>query len=523
MYVYRGKLNWSQFAVNDTLTIIFPGAFGHGEQVYAYWQWTKVVSGAKKVNECAEGTINSITTVGNEHQIGFFYHRYYRFNAVLSANAERITVTMVENPNPTKMSSPTTLQLSYSEPSVLPQTSRCLVYTGKLNFLHYAVDEMITVVVPSSLDQGEHICAYWQWTVDTKGTEKQNCDSVGFIDSSTKAGKITFHADKYYSFDGEVAKTGDKMTLTMKDLNDRSKPIHLELSSSNFSKKQALIIRYGVGIDCGIFDVRDMLTTTLGFDSRNVVMLYYDIESEVGPRYCLHGQEAPTADRFMEKFTALIKSAKPGDVRFLYVDAYGVLDTSREHGFKEGWNLAERDDGQQPEVVSDGWITKTVRQHLKEKVNLTILCSSCLGGGMLDIHNRTPGIILAACHATQINVKAYRGKDPWIAAVVQIINKRKKRGKTMPSYLMLFNEARLYVRSLIDSEQLSIGYLGPSPDPEKPIPCKPEEELISHQDPQAIFNGSYINPETAIFLEPFNAFSEASCISGPIRYPDTEL
>jgi len=151
------------------------------------------------------------------------------------------------------------------------------------------------------------------------------------------------------------------------------------------------------------------------------------------------------------------------------------------------------------------------------------MCSHCLGGGLLDIHNRTPGIMLAACHPTQFNVKAYNGKDPWTAAVIHTINRRKKRGKAMPSYLMLFNEARLYLRLLMDSEQLSAGYLGPSLNPEKPIAWTEENEYISHQDPQVICNSSYINPETAIFLEPFNPFSAASKISGPIRYPDTEL
>jgi hypothetical protein len=131
--------------------------------------------------------------------------------------------------------------------------------------------------------------------------------------------------------------------------------------------------------------------------------------------------------------------------------------------------------------------------------------------------------MLAACHPNQINVKAYKGKDPWAVAIIHIINRRKRRGKAMPSYLMLFNEARLYVRSLMDSEQLSAGYMGPSPNPEKPIPWMAQDEMVSHQDPQVICNGSYINPETAIFLEPFNLFSSASKISGPIRYPDTEL
>jgi len=105
-----------------------------------------------------------------------------------------------------------------------------------------------------------------------------------------------------------------------------------------------------------------MLTKTLGFDSSNVDMLYYDVEPERDPSNCLHGQQAPTARRFKEKFTNLIKSAKPGDVRFLYVDAKNVSSASGEPGLDDGWNLAKRDDGQQTEIVWDSWITKTIRQ-----------------------------------------------------------------------------------------------------------------------------------------------------------------
>jgi hypothetical protein len=237
MYVFRGKFTWGSFAVNDALTIIFPGAFGHGEPVYAYWQWTKITTGATRVNVCAEGTINSVTTVKDEYMFGFFYERIHKFDAVLAADAKQITVTMSNRSN--QRSSPTTLQLSYSEPSILPLAAKCLVYTGKLNWLNYAADDMITVVVPNSLDWGEPICAYWQWTVNAKGAEKSNYDAVGFVDSSTKAGKITFHANKYYSFEGEVANAGDKLTLTMRNpKGEISKPVHLVLSTSKFARKQ---------------------------------------------------------------------------------------------------------------------------------------------------------------------------------------------------------------------------------------------------------------------------------------------
>lgn len=188
------------------------------------------------MNVCAEGAINSVTTVKDEYKIGFFHERLLRFDAVVAADAKQITVTMNRS---NRRSSPITLQLSYSEPSILPQSAKCLVYTGKLNWLNYAVDDMIIVVVPNSLDWGEPICAYWQWTVNPKRAEKSNHDAVGFVDSSTKAGKITFHANKNYSFEGEVANAGDKLTLTMRSPKcNISTPVHLVLSSSNFSRKQ---------------------------------------------------------------------------------------------------------------------------------------------------------------------------------------------------------------------------------------------------------------------------------------------
>jgi len=119
-----------------------------------------------------------------------------------------------------------------------------------------------------------------------------------------------------------------------------------------------------------------MLTKTLGFESRNVDMLYYDVEPKGGPSYCLHGQQAPTASRFKAKFTALIKSAKPGDVRFLYVDAENVSGASGEPGLDDGWDLAKRDDGQETETVLDSWITKTTRQVSKRLTIYTAISKS---------------------------------------------------------------------------------------------------------------------------------------------------
>ena len=49
-----------------------------------------------------------------------------------------------------------------------------VVHTGKLEWLSYAKDEMITLVVPYGVAEGEFFGLYHQWTVDAQGVEKAN-------------------------------------------------------------------------------------------------------------------------------------------------------------------------------------------------------------------------------------------------------------------------------------------------------------------------------------------------------------
>jgi len=96
-------------------------------------------------------------------------------------------------------------------------------------------------------------------------------------------------------------------------------------------------------------------------------MLYYDIERSEG-KYCNSGQEAPTADRFKQRFTELIQDAKPGDVRFLYVDAHGsTLPKTDQDRYEpgpddEGWKFARTDEGVGAEIVYDNWIADTIQK-----------------------------------------------------------------------------------------------------------------------------------------------------------------
>jgi hypothetical protein len=140
-------------------------------------------------------------------------------------------------------------------------------------------------------------------------------------------------------------------------------------------------------------------------------------------------------------------------------------------------------------------------------------------------------VLLSACYETQLNVKAMkRGdiKDPWTYAIWRVIRNALTRKRRMPSHSELFNQARLRIRNLLASHELEgNAYKGPSPDPGNPIPWQEGSELASYQDPQLIFNGWYINPDRARFLDPFYVPASQTLSppqdDGPTRYPHDEL
>ncbi len=38
MFIYNGKLNWLNYASNETIIIVFPAGFALNDPVSAYWQ-----------------------------------------------------------------------------------------------------------------------------------------------------------------------------------------------------------------------------------------------------------------------------------------------------------------------------------------------------------------------------------------------------------------------------------------------------------------------------------------------------
>ena len=71
MRVYRGVLNLSKYAVNESLTLIVPGTFDIGQPILAYWQWTEDRDGRLKVPCNQSYTITSARYVGGKHILEF--------------------------------------------------------------------------------------------------------------------------------------------------------------------------------------------------------------------------------------------------------------------------------------------------------------------------------------------------------------------------------------------------------------------------------------------------------------------
>uniref|UniRef100_A0A0W0FRG0 Uncharacterized protein n=1 Tax=Moniliophthora roreri TaxID=221103 RepID=A0A0W0FRG0_MONRR len=112
--------------------------------------------------------------------------------------------------------------------------------------------------------------------------------------------------------------------------------------------------------------------------------------------------------------------------------------------------------------------------------------------------------------------------DPWIYAITAVIKKQVQRQGGVPSYDVLFNEAKRSVKKSFDGGQLDPNYKGPSTDETKPIPSS-DSGNTSNQDPQLIFYNGYFDPSAERFLFPFEAVNGGQAKGDVTRYPDDEL
>ncbi|KAI0650849.1 hypothetical protein C8Q79DRAFT_1007079 [Trametes meyenii] len=402
------------------------------------------------------------------------------------------------------------------------------VYNGKLQWFDYAKDECITMVFPAGFALSDPVCAYWQWTEESKGNKKRNHFESGTINTVTKTAsdKIVFPFS-FYTFEGTVV-TDLKFVTGRPKENRCAKGTFLAVSSSggqtrgtfndgyytfkvaipNDGRRRAVIHMRGpegdrdsVTFDMEQTDFSQAHTKKyLGFDVVDVEMLYFNEEPKGKPGVRSDGQTALSASRFKSKFTSLVAGAAEG-----------------HDCINEGCTMTEDDDARRL-YTTIGFLRLSVRSavyNLKHGVNLTILTSSWMGEGMLDAHEPTAG-----CHETQFSAK---------------------HGRSIPTYTALFDDAKRFIRTQLARGLgvISDEYKGPSPNELEPVPrdkdlhtshqdlhtshqdlhTSHQDLHTSHQDPQLALYSGYINPDEERFLFPFAAQHGGHAGGESVRFP----
>ncbi|KAF8186599.1 hypothetical protein K438DRAFT_1835903 [Mycena galopus ATCC 62051] len=491
MYVYVGKLNWFECAQNECITVVFPAGFALMDPVCAYWQWTVDATGNAKSNCTQEAFITSVTNTADQYHLRFPFS-YYAFEGSVSADFSSLFLRMS---NPQGEWQDVSLSLLRGDAA---RRARASAFTGKLHWFQHSLNEMVTLVIPGEVANGEPVILSHQWTKDGAGNLKANHTVSGTLRTVNVRSNGDLSAtfdDGYYTFDFTLRRGYNDVVLSMSNPSgehDSRAPYNLKQTDfRTFHKKKALILRFGTSTDDGIFMVVAMLFKHLGFASDDIELLYFDVDPPTGPKQCTKGQDPPTATNFKSKFMQLCRNAVAGDVGFLYVDAHGTTypdangsgepDLNQE----EGWILAANSDGTRKEVVSDDWLGTCIRNNLAKGVNLTILTSSCMGGSMLDMHSATPRILLPGCHETQFNVELLKGMDPWMVAMMTVIKNNIYHKCSMPKYWVLFNDAKKFIRTQLTNDQLN-KYPDSSPIEWQLIP-RDQNLNTSNQDPQLVF------------------------------------
>lgn len=106
------------------------------------------------------------------------------------------------------------------------------IYTGKLHWEPYGVNELLVVVLPNGPARvGDRIFTHSQWTVDAKGNKKKNWSQYQTIDKVTRTANAddTFYFGQgYYSFEVQAQQGYRAISLTMSNPGGSKKTMTLE-------------------------------------------------------------------------------------------------------------------------------------------------------------------------------------------------------------------------------------------------------------------------------------------------------
>ena len=228
MRIYQGNLNYSKYAIEENLVLVFPCGLSLKDPVCSFWKWTKDSKGVENRPNSTITPIDSTADTPEGYQIEFHnFSHYYHFTAKitepLSGAHGYMTLNMRSKEGAEAKQA--TLRLQYSDDNLSP---RAQIFSGQMNHFEYVRNEMVTLVFPRGIHPKEHAYVYFQWTEKESGGKKigEAINAVNtefdYVDKKDidKGFKSVFKATDY-SFTVTLTHDG-KFQLTMEDNKNKA-------------------------------------------------------------------------------------------------------------------------------------------------------------------------------------------------------------------------------------------------------------------------------------------------------------
>ncbi|KAF5971032.1 hypothetical protein FCOIX_10055 [Fusarium coicis] len=171
MFIYQGKLNWYNYAVDETFTIIFPkGVVRANDPVYIYTQWTKDASGVEKSKFFQTILVQDLKQLPKSTDVTFTLSgAWYNYAITTEQNYSKIKVNMT---SPSGGKASTALERQWQPQGEINPNAALRIWAGSINWRENAVNEQAIFVLPEDYEDGKPIVSSWQWTKDGSGNAK---------------------------------------------------------------------------------------------------------------------------------------------------------------------------------------------------------------------------------------------------------------------------------------------------------------------------------------------------------------
>ncbi|KAF8636308.1 hypothetical protein AX17_003639 [Amanita inopinata Kibby_2008] len=226
MYIYRGKINWKGFAVNEPFTLIVPVAFISNAPISAYWLWTQSPEG-RGITVAEHTHITTQPISDTETKVSFALGNSFTFEATLPHDGMIETLSFAMSNKSGDVSS-VNVSLSHSYCEYLPQ---CRIYNGTFLQTESSRPELLFIVIPRDMEAGAEICAFWE--SDESGVndvEKSSIQKITDVQEIMGGKTISFTQNDLYKFSIDLIEEEQRLQAKLEDAAGRQLDISLKQS-----------------------------------------------------------------------------------------------------------------------------------------------------------------------------------------------------------------------------------------------------------------------------------------------------